>query len=204
MAGTLFVISGPSGAGKSTMCTRLREEFSSLALSRSVTSRAPRGEEKDGVHYDFVDARRFRQMIEAGAFVEWAEVHGNFYGTTRAVVDQTLEAGKDLLFDIDYQGAAGIREIYPNAVTVMLLPPSYNALEKRLRGRGTDSEAVIASRMENARGEIAQLVDFDHVIVNDVLDHAYEQLRAVFIAAQCRPSAQRELLAERFGVALKG
>lgn len=202
MGGTLFVISGPSGAGKSTMCTRLRKEFSSLALSRSVTSRAPRHNEQDGVHYDFVDAERFRQMIEANAFVEWAEVHGNYYGTTRAVVDESLHAGNDLLFDIDYQGAAGIRAIYPDAVTVMLLPPSYDVLEKRLRARGTDSDAVIEARMKNARGEIAECVHFDYVIINDDLEQSYERLRSVFIAAQCRPHAQRDALAARFGVAL--
>lgn len=200
MSGVLFVVSGPSGAGKSTMCTRLRHEFPSVAISRSVTSRAPRPGEVDGVDYDFVNAEAFEEMIAQGAFVEWAKVHGNYYGTTRAVVDGLLDEQKHVLFDIDYQGAAGIRAMYPRAVTLMLLPPSYEILEQRLRGRNTDANAIIVQRLKNARGEIAQLKDFDYVIVNDDLEQAYDQLRAVFISARCRPWEQRRLLAQRFAV----
>lgn len=200
MSGILFVVSGPSGAGKSTMCTRLRNEFPSVAISRSVTSRALRAGETDGVDYDFVTAAAFEQMIDEGAFVEWARVHDNYYGTTRNVVDGLLAEQRDVLFDVDYQGAEGIRSMYPRAVTVMLLPPSYQTLEARLRGRNTDAHEVIKRRMENARGEVAQLVDFDYVIVNDELECAYEKLRSVFISARCRPWEQRELLARRFAV----
>lgn len=203
MSGILFVVSGPSGAGKSTMCTRLREEFPSVEISRSTTSRAPRSGEVDGVDYDFVDVATFKRMIEQRAFVEWARVHGNYYGTTRAVVDGLLAAERDVLFDIDYQGAAGIRAIYSRAVTVMLLPPSYDVLEERLHGRNTDAAEVIAQRMKNARGEIAQLNDFDYVILNDDLDQAYDRLRAVFVAARCRPWEQRALLAQRFAVEIE-
>jgi len=185
------------------MCTRLRHDFPSVAISRSVTSRKPRNGEVDGVDYDFVDEGTFAKMIEDEAFVEWAQVHDNYYGTTRTVVDGLLAQDRDVLFDIDYQGAAGIRAMYPRAVTVMLLPPSYETLETRLRGRNTDAEDVIQTRMHNARGEIAQLVDFDYVIVNDDLEQSYDQLRSVFVAARCRPWEQRALLAQRFAIEIE-
>lgn len=200
MSGILFVVSGPSGVGKSTMCSRLREEFPSIEVSTSVTSRAPRHNEVDGVDYDFVDVPTFKEMIERDEFVEWAQVHGNYYGTTRRVVEAQLQAASDVLFDIDYQGADGIRAAYPRAVTVMLLPPSYEALEGRLRGRKTDAEDVIQRRLENARGEIEHVSDFDYVIVNEDLDRAYDQLRAIFVAARCRPWELREVLSQRLNV----
>lgn len=200
MSGVLFVVSGPSGVGKSTMCNRLREEFPSIVVSTSVTSRAPRHNEVDGVDYDFVDTHTFKRMIDENAFVEWAEVHGNYYGTTRAVVHEHLSADHDVLFDIDYQGAEGIRSVYPRAVTVMLLPPSYDVLEGRLRGRNTDAEAVIQRRLKNARSEISHVGAFDYVIVNEDLSHAYDQLRSIFVASRCRPWELRETLAERLNV----
>ncbi len=184
MTGVLLVVSGPSGVGKSTLCMRLRQEHPSIAVSLSVTTRAPRGSEKHGVHYDFVDTDTFQTMIQEEAFVEWAEVHGNFYGTTRACVTKELDAGRDLLFDIDYQGAAGIKKVYPKAVTVMVEPPSFDELESRLRGRSTDTESVIQQRLANARGELSHAEAFDHVIVNADIDEAFSQLNCIFVRAR--------------------
>lgn len=196
--GTLFVLSGPSGVGKSTLCSRLRQDFPELGLSVSYTTRAPRAGEADGVHYHFVSRERFDQMVEEGAFVEWAEVHGNRYGTSWDEVRQRLDNGLSVLFDIDWQGAVNLRKAFSETVTVMVLPPSIDELERRLRGRGTDEETVILHRLANALGEIQQTPAFEFAIVNEGLDESYEILRSIYVAAQNRVTLKLEDLLLRF------
>lgn len=204
MSGTLLVVSGPSGVGKSTVCTRLRAEFPQISLSVSYTTRAPREGEENGVHYHFVSRERFDAMIEEGAFVEWAEVHGNRYGTSFDAIGTQLAKGNSVLFDIDYQGAASLRAVYPHAVTVMLLPPSMDELERRLRGRATDEEEVILQRLKNAMGEIAQSPNFDYLVINDDIASTYDTLRSIFVAAQSSLYGQKDVLASRFGIHIDG
>lgn len=183
----LFIVSGASGVGKSTLCRALLDEFDSLVLSVSATTRAPRAGEVDGVHYHFVTKDRFRAMVDEGEFAEWAEVHGNLYGSMRSTIDAELAAGRSVLFDIDYQGAASLVAAYPeDTVTTMVLPPSMGELERRLRGRGTDEESVIARRLAKAALEIAQTPAFQHTIVNDDIAHAQDTLRGIFLAGRAR------------------
>ena len=190
---TLLVVSGPSGAGKSTLCEMLLDEFSEvIRLSTSYTTRKPRGAEKDGVDYHFTTEQRFGAMIEEGAFAEWAEVHGNLYGTARNTIDGAMEAGLDLLFDIDVQGAGSVSKIYPFALTVLLLPPSMGLLERRLRGRGTDSDDVVRGRMAKARWEIEQYESFKYALVNDDLGRSYQELRRIYLADGSAVGRMRE------------
>lgn len=192
--GVPLIICAPSGAGKTTLVQRLRQEFPNFAYSVSCTTRAPRGQEVDGKDYHFLSVEEFLRRRDAGAFAEWANVHGNYYGTPLGPVLDTLKAGRDLLFDIDVQGAAQLHLSLPRGVYVFLLPPSMRELERRLRGRGTDEEASIARRLANADAEIRQAHWFDAWIVNDDLDTAYDQLRAVYLAATLNP-AHRPALA---------
>ncbi len=179
----LFIVSGASGVGKSTLCRKLRAEFSQIVLSTSVTTRAPREGEVHGEHYIFVTREEFQARVDAGDFAEWAEVHGNMYGSLRTVIDAELNKGNSVIFDIDYQGAEQLVAAYPNdAVTTMVLPPSWQVLEKRLRGRGTDSDEVIEERLVNARDEIAQADAFRYLVVNDDLRGAEDTLRGIFLA----------------------
>ncbi len=184
----LFIVSGASGAGKSTLCSRLIEEFPEFGMSVSTTTRSPRGTEEDGVAYHFVDHDRFAAMIERGEFAEWAEVHGNRYGTSKSAIELATESGRPLLFDIDYQGAESLMKAYPSAVSTMVLPPNMAVLGTRLRGRGTDSEEVVTRRMSKAREEIAHAGSFQHLVINDDLECAYDALRAVYLAAQTQMS----------------
>lgn len=180
----LIVTSAPSGTGKTTLCDRLLKEIPELILSISMTTRAPRGEEKNGVHYFFVTHDEFQARIAADGFAEWAEVHGNYYGTTRDFVAKAFKEGKSLLLDIDVQGAAQLKTRYPaETLRIFLEPPSMEELERRLRARGTDSEATIQKRLEAAAQEMAERKHFDHVIVNDNLEHAYFQLAGVVLHA---------------------
>lgn len=175
----LLIVSGASGVGKSTLCRRLLETHPTLGLSISYTTRAPRGAEEDGVHYHFVTLQRFEQMVAEDAFAEHAMVHGNGYGTATHVVDEALAAGRSLLFDIDWQGAASLRARYPNAISVMVFPPNLETLEARLRGRGEDSEEVVQRRLRAAQAEMAQAPNFDFIVVNDALDEAFERLSGI-------------------------
>ncbi len=184
--GLCLVLSAPSGAGKSTLVGRLRAEFPGFAYSISCTTRAPRGGEEDGVHYHFLTREQFVTKREEGYFAEWAEVHGNFYGTPKAPVEKLLRDGRDVLFDIDVQGAMQLKEVFPQALYVFILPPSREVLEARLRGRGTDAEEVIAKRMRNALGELRMAGRFDFHIVNDDLEEAADELRAVYVAGRAR------------------
>ncbi|MBL8682671.1 MAG: guanylate kinase [Myxococcales bacterium] len=191
---------GPSGSGKSTLCRHLLETTAlaqkPIELSRSFTTRAPRGAERDGVEYHFVSKERFRAMIDAGGFLEWAEVHGNYYGTPAAVIDDARARGAcGVLFDIDYQGARQIRARVPTLVSVMIVPPSWQVLEARLRGRNTDSDEVIERRMANARAELAHYAMFDYLLLNDDLDGARREIEAIFVAERAR-RARRAGLAE--------
>jgi guanylate kinase len=198
--GLCLVLSAPSGAGKSTLVSRLRAEFPGFAYSISCTTRAPRGAEQDGVHYHFLSREKFLAKRDAGYFAEWAEVHGNFYGTPKAPVEEKLARGHDMLFDIDVQGALQLKAVFPQALYVFILPPSKEVLERRLRGRGTDSEEVIARRMTNALGELEQAKYFDYHIVNDDIEEAADELRAVYVAGRaraiCRPGLISGLLAQ--------
>lgn len=186
--GCLFIVSGPSGAGKTSICTPALAEFEGLRLSVSVTTRAPRAGERDGEDYRFVDAAEFDRMLADDAFAEWAEVHGNRYGTTRASIDDARESGRDLLLDIDVQGAKQVKAAFPDAVAVFLLPPSRERLEERLRGRGTDAPEVVAHRLSNACREIAALESYDYVIVNEDLNPAIEQFLSIVRAERQRVS----------------
>lgn len=184
--GLCLVISAPSGAGKSTLVERLRAEFPHFAYSISCTTRATRGEEKDGVDYHFLTREEFVSRREAGHFAEWAEVHGNLYGTPKAPVEEHLAGGRDVLFDIDVQGALQVKSVFPQGLFVFIQPPSRQELERRLRGRGTDSDEAIAKRLGNALGELKQAGRFDYIIVNDDLDTAADELRAVYVAGRTR------------------
>lgn len=186
MPGQLYVISGPSGTGKSTIIGRLREKIPELAYSISHTTRAPRGGEKDGVHYHFVDQGTFRRMIEDGAFAEWAMVYDDYYGTAYASIAKQVDQGVDVIMDLDPQGARNIKKAYQESILIFILPPSYGELEKRLRARATDEEKVIQSRFHKAREELKECVHYDYLIFNDDLDRAVSEAEAVITANRCK------------------
>lgn len=192
--GTALVLSAPSGAGKSTLVHRLVGEFPDFGFSVSFTTRAPRAGEVDGRDYVFTTRADFEARRDRGEFAEWAEVHGNLYGTPLAPLRAMLSEGRDVLFDIDVQGAAQMKLALPQARFVFILPPSMEELERRLRTRGSDAEDVIARRLANAAGEIRQARWFDVVICNDDLDRAYGELRAAYIAATLQPALHRSLI----------
>jgi guanylate kinase len=189
--GNLYVVAAPSGAGKSSLVKALLELDSHLAVSVSHTTRAPRGQEQQGREYHFVDAAEFRRMIDRGEFFEWAEVHGNRYGTSKAAIEQRIAGGDDVVLEIDWQGALQIKRLFPNAVLVFVLPPSWAELEQRLRRRGEDGDAVIAQRMANARAEVAQARHFDFVIINALFETALFDLKAIVHSQRLKYAAQR-------------
>jgi guanylate kinase len=180
--GTLFVVAAPSGAGKSSLVNAVLAREPGIALSISFTSRAPRPGERHAQHYHFVDRAEFERMIAAGDFFEHALVHGDYKGTARQSVQPQLAAGKDVLLEIDWQGARQVRAKVPDSVSVFILPPSKDALETRMRNRGQDSEETIARRLAAAREEMSHYDDFDYVIVNEHFDAAAAELRAIFVA----------------------
>lgn len=186
--GMLLVISGPSGTGKGTLLTRLLKEDESFTFSVSATTRAPREGEVDGVHYHFLTNEQFDQLVAENAFVEYASVHGNRYGTLKSEVFERMEKGQNVLLDIDTQGALNVMEEMPWCVSLFILPPSYKALRERLSGRGTETQEQIDRRFQNARKEIPLMDRYQYIIVNDDLDAAYAQLRAVTIAEKQRSS----------------
>ncbi|MBI0140352.1 guanylate kinase [Bartonella sp. W8125] len=180
--GVLLVISSPSGAGKSTL-SRLLLEDGHLGLSVSVTTREPRPSEINGVHYHFISEKEFKEKRDNDELIEWAEVHGHFYGTLRETVDTALAAGRDMLFDIDYQGARQLQEKMPNdVVSIFILPPSMKELKSRLTGRGEDSKDVIDLRLHNARGEIEHYKSYDYVIINEDLEQSFSLIKAIHLA----------------------
>ncbi|MCU0836060.1 MAG: guanylate kinase [Chromatiaceae bacterium] len=184
--GILYIVSAPSGAGKTSLVKALLERDRGLGLAISYTTRAPRPGEQDGVHYHFVGAERFAEMVAEGAFLEHAEVFGNRYGTAEASVREQLAGGRDLVLEIDWQGARQVRSRFPQAVSVFVLPPSARTLEERLRGRGQDSDAVIAGRMARAREEMAHYAEYDYLVVNDRFETALAELASVLAAERLR------------------
>jgi guanylate kinase len=185
--GLLLILSAPSGAGKTTLARRLVQSHPEAAFSVSYTTRQPRGAEKEGVDYHFVDVLTFKSKIENGEFVEWAEVHGHFYGSSQSVVDQALSSNGLAIFDIDVQGGQAIKAKYPASVLTFILPPSMEELERRLRGRGTDSDETIHKRLLGARAEMERgVATYDYVVINESFDRAYEELEAIMRAEWCR------------------
>ena len=182
--GKLFVVSAPSGAGKTTLCQRLCSALPNVRHSVSYTTREPRPGEINDVHYTFVSIGEFREMRERGEFIEWAEVHGNFYGTSRKRVEDMVNAGLEVVLDIDVQGARQVREKVPDTAFIFILPPSMEALRQRLTGRASDSPEVVRRRLRNAVDEIREYKHYNYVIVNDTLDEALKELVSIVIAEQ--------------------
>jgi len=190
MMGSLYIVAAPSGAGKSSLVNALLEREPAIQLSISYTSRAPRPGETEGSHYHFVSRETFEGMAARGEFFEHALVHGDLKGTARHTVEGPLKAGCDVLLEIDYQGARQVRKLVPDCVSVFILPPSRQELERRLRGRAQDSDEVIRQRLDNSREEIAHLDDFDYLIVNDSFDRALDDLCAIVRAHRLRRTGQ--------------
>ena len=194
MIGTLYIISAPSGAGKTSLVKALVDTMPGLAISVSHTTRPRRDGETDGVDYHFVDADGFAAMVEAGDFLEHARVFGNAYGTARSSVQAQLDVGTDVILEIDWQGAQQVRAAMPGAVSIFVLPPSRDELERRLRARGKDTEDVIARRLQEARSEMSHYDEYDYLVVNDAFGHALEELVAVVRARRLRLTAQQDRL----------
>ena len=190
MSGNLFIVSAPSGAGKTSLVSALLKSNRHIALSISYTTRAPRAGEVDGKDYHFVSREQFLEMAQKGDFLESAEVYGNLYGTSQSWIEKELVSGRDILLEIDWQGAEQVRRLMPHAISIFILPPSLSALETRLQGRGQDSPEVIARRMQAARDDISHVAEFDYVIINDKLDEALKQLDAVVIASGLHRDSQ--------------
>ena len=190
MSGSLFIVSAPSGAGKTSLVAELLAADPTVKKSVSYTTRAPRAGEADGWHYHFVAPDEFERMRAQGGFLETAVVHGHLYGTSRDAVERECAAGHDVLLEIDWQGAAQIRSLKPDAVTVFVLPPSMAALEERLNARAQDAPDVIARRLEAARGEIARAPEFDYVIINDDFNRAAQALISIVRAERLKLSRQ--------------
>lgn len=197
--GLLFIISAPSGAGKTSLIKALINRDASLSLSISCTTRTRREGEIDGVHYHFLDHTGFAQAVTAGAFLEHAEVFGNHYGTREADVRAYLAAGRDLILEIDWQGAQQVRTRFPTAISLFVVPPSIAELERRLTGRGTDSAAVIAGRMAQAHSDLTHYSEYDYIVVNDAFDAALNALAAIVNAERLRLARQQSHLTELFG-----
>lgn len=190
----VFIISAPSGSGKSTLVKMLLESVEALDFSISYTTRAPRKGEREGESYHFVSREQFTAMRDRGEFLEFAEVFGHFYGTARAALDEAKSRGRDLVLDIDVQGAAQLKKRLPEAVSVFILPPSREELEKRLRSRSLDDEAVIARRLRDASREIQNYSAYDYILVNDHLERSAERLRGILLAERCRTQRARDLI----------
>ncbi len=192
MPGTLYIVAAPSGAGKTSLTRALLEQEPGIALSVSYTSRAPRPNEVDGVHYHFVSRSLFEEMIRRGEFFEHAVVHGDLKGTARTAVERTLAQGKDVLLEIDWQGARQVRAQMPDTVSIFILPPSRAELERRLRARAADSDEVIRRRLADSRADLAHAQEFDYLIVNDEFATALAEMHAIVKNRQLRCTAQME------------
>jgi len=198
MTGLLFVVTAPSGAGKSSLIAAALKDAPEVRLSVSFTTRAPRAGEVNGREYHFIDLPGFEAMAARGEFLESAEVHGNRYGTSQKTIDAALARGEDILLEIDWQGAAQVRRLYPECVTIFVLPPSIEELGRRMRARALDSEAVIAQRLANAREEISHAPGFDYAIINDVFETARQELLGVLRAERVRTARQLARHPDRF------
>ena len=195
-SGIAFVVCAPSGTGKTTLIKRLVSKFPRFSFSVSCTTRTPRPEERNGVDYDFLDREEFKRRRDAGYFAEWAEVHGNFYGTPLVPTQELLARGRDVLFDIDVQGASQLRRTIPGARLVFILPPSRGELKRRLAGRGTETGEIVARRLAVAGRELSQAHWFNSWIINDDLEKAWHELCAAYIAATLSPACQADFLNE--------
>jgi guanylate kinase len=193
MIGNLIIVSAPSGAGKTTLVAGALGRDNRARPSISFTSRRPRAGEKQGVHYHFVSRAEFEAMIANGDFLEWAEVHGNLYGTSRRAVEEVRSSGSDVILTIDIQGAAQARQLFPDAVSVFIMPPSLDALAERLESRGTDTAHDRRLRLESALHEMEQYVNFDYVVINDDLNRAINELGAIITAERCRTARRGEI-----------
>jgi guanylate kinase len=192
--GLLFIVSGPSGTGKSTLCKDLQKLIPDIQFSVSYTTRLPRKDERPDEAYHFVSRETFTAMIDKGEFAEWAEIYGHLYGTPRSVIEQTLQEGTDLLFDIDGQGSQQLKKNYPRAITIFVIPPSLEALEKRLQKRETDSSAVIGERVAKACAEIAQARDYAYIIINNIYAQALQALHSIVLAEKHRGERMKKHL----------
>lgn len=202
MSGHLFIVSAPSGAGKTTLVRLLLEKDPGIRVSISSTTRPPRTGENDGREYHFVDVQYFLEMVSRGDFLEWAEVHGNYYGTSRRWIEAEMTAGRDVLLEIDWQGAQQVRKAFPAAIGIFILPPSLEELKSRLSGRGTDSAETIARRIAAARDEMRHVDEFDYVIINDDLQQALGNLRSIVSATRLQYTTQRERHSSLFATLL--
>ena len=200
--GTLYIVAAPSGAGKTSLVKSLVETTPGVVVSISHTTRPPRPGEQDGVHYHFIVLPTFEAMIAQGAFLEHAQVFGNRYGTSRAAVLSKLQAGLDVILEIDWQGARQVREQMPDSPSIFILPPSRDALRQRLAGRGQDSAEVIERRMAAALDELSHYVEFDYLVINDQFETALTELSAIIIAQRQRRTAQLERHLELFHILL--
>ncbi len=196
--GNLFVVAAPSGAGKSSLVKALLELDAHVQLSTSHTTRAPRGQEKHGREYHFVSEQEFDALVQADAFVEWAAVHNRRYGTSKKAIEERIAQGSDVILEIDYQGALQIKKIFSNAVSIFVLPPSWEELRARLERRGEDSPEVIELRLKNAAVELAQVHQFDFVIINELFDRALFDLKAIVHSQRLKFPAQHRARAETF------
>jgi guanylate kinase len=196
MPGNLFIVCAPSGAGKTTLVEALLKREPEIRLSISYTTRAPRQGEKDGVEYNFVDRAKFESMIAAGDFLEHALVHGNYYGTSRRWIEKELAGDHDVLLEIDWQGAAQVRKLFPKLLGMFILPPSIAELRRRLQGRGKDSAETIARRLSGARDEISHVLEFEYIIVNDRFEVALDEIVSVVHAARVSRARQSIRLAK--------
>jgi guanylate kinase len=192
MSGHLFIVTAPSGAGKTTLVRLLVENDPGIRVSISSTTRSPRSGEQDGREYHFVGVEDFLAMVGRGEFIEWAEVHGNYYGSSKLWIEAQLAAGRDVLLEIDWQGAQQVRKTFPQAIGVFILPPSVDTLRERLAGRATDSADIIARRIAAARDEMRHVDEFDYVIINDDLQQALGNLLAVVSASRLQYKSQRQ------------
>jgi len=190
MFGHLYILTAPSGAGKTTLVRHLLENDPAIQVSVSHTTRPPRSGEREGIEYCFIELDEFQEKIRRNDFLEWAEVHGNYYGTSRSGIEAALRAGQDVLLEIDWQGAQQVRKVFPAAIGVFILPPSLEVLAQRLRERATDNAQTIARRLAAARDEMRHADEFDYVIINDDLPRALQDLLAIVRAARLRYSVQ--------------
>ncbi len=200
MPGRLYIFSAPSGAGKSTIIDSLKERMDSINYSVSHTSRKPRGNEKNGIHYHFVDKDTFSKMIQAKAFVEWAEVYKNFYGTSFSSLEEQTVQGCDVLLDLDHQGAKKIKKKIENSVLIYILPPSLDVLENRLKKRATDDEKIMEMRLNRALKDIENCLWYDYIIINNDLEKAIETAHSIIISTDCKTKNQTQKIKELFGV----